>query len=393
MDSKTLNFSDTEVAFKDKSDCELKQRHLLFKTLNSQGLVEFGSRAASLALNLHLPIKKIIKSTVFQYFCGGETLEECAPTVSRLGRAGIGTILDYAIEGKEKEEELDATCDEIIKNIDRAKNDENIPFAVFKVTGVARFALLERISAGLTLSAVEDDEWKRVRNRVERICAQGNEVSQPVFIDAEESWIQPAIDGLVEDMMEKFNQERVIVFHTIQLYRRDRLDYLKTSFAKLSAKGGKYGVKLVRGAYLEKERDRAAECGYQSPVHDSLEATAKDFDSAIDFCLDNLERISFVAATHNENSTNHLVSRMLQLGLNRKDSRVYFSQLFGMSDNLSYVLAAEGFNVSKYLPYGPVQDAIPYLTRRARENSSVRGQASRELRLIETELQRRRVGT
>jgi len=391
MDSKSLNFSDTEVAFKDKSDAELRQRHLLFKMLNSQSLVEVGSFAASLALNLHLPVKKLIKATVFRYFCGGETLEECEPTVRKLGNASIGTILDYAIEGKEREEELDATCKEILKNIGRAKNDDDIPFAVFKVTGVARFALLERISAGFALNAEQEREWSRVCARVEQICARGREVSQPVFIDAEESWIQPAIDRLVEEMMAKFNKESVIVYHTLQMYRHDRLGYLKESFSRISSSGAKYGVKLVRGAYLEKERERAESIGHASPVHGTLEATARDFDAAVDFCLENLAGISFVAATHNENSTNYLVSRMRELGIKKDDPRVYFSQLFGMSDNLSYVLAAEDYNVSKYLPYGPVEDAIPYLTRRARENSSVRGQASRELKLIETELRRRRL--
>jgi len=389
MDSKPLNFTDTEIAFRDKTDGELKQRHRLFKTLNSQSLVDVGSVAAGIALKFGLPVRGLIKATVFKYFCGGETLEECEPTVRKLGESGIGTILDYAIEGKEKEHELDGTCAELLRNIDRAKVNRDIPFAVFKVTGMARLGLLEKVSSGASLTAEESVEFERVRKRVEEICRKASEVGQPVFIDAEESWIQDAIDSLAEEMMERYNREQVIVYHTVQLYRKDRLRYLKESFQRLKQKGSKYGVKLVRGAYLEKERERALASGYESPIHDSLEDTSKDFDAAVDFCIENIEELSFVAATHNEAATAHVVEKMTESGIRVDDPRVHFSQLFGMSDNISYVLANAGFNVSKYLPYGPVEEAIPYLTRRARENSSVRGQASRELRLIESELVRR----
>jgi proline dehydrogenase len=391
MDSKALDFNDTETAFRDKTDGELKQRHRLFKTLNSQTLVDAGAFAAGIALRFRLPVRGLIKATVFKYFCGGENLEECEPTVRKLGASGIGTILDYAIEGKEKEHELDATCAELLRNIDRAKENIDIPFAVFKVTGIARFGLLEKVSSREVLTPEESEEFERVRRRVEKICRKGAEVGQPVFIDAEESWIQDAIDSLAEEMMERYNREKVIVFHTVQLYRRDRLGYLRDSFRRINLKGSKYGVKLVRGAYLEKERGRALEFKYESPVHERLEDTSGDFDSAVDFCIANLEGMSFVAATHNEVATAHVVEKMIESGIRTDDPRVNFSQLFGMSDNISYVLANAGFNVSKYLPYGPVEDAIPYLTRRARENSSVRGQASRELRMIERELERRKL--
>jgi proline dehydrogenase len=390
MTPTTLDFNDTEIAFRDKSDAELRQRHLLFRSLNSQGLVDFGAMSAALALKIGLPIKPLIKATVFKHFCGGETLEECEPAVTRLGRAGIGTILDYAIEGKEREDELDATRDELLRNIDRARLNPHIPFAVFKVTGLARFALLERIGSGRALSAAEEVEYARVRERVENICEQAAEIGQPVLIDAEESWIQDAIDRLAEEMMTRFNTDNAIVYHTVQLYRKDRLAYLKESVERVTKGGSRYGVKLVRGAYLEKEREHAVTLGRPSPVHERLEDTAADFDSAVEFCLSKRDRLSFVAATHNEAATRRLVERMAELGLSNDDPSVHFSQLFGMSDNLSYVLAHQGFNVSKYLPYGPVEDAIPYLTRRARENSSVKGQASRELTLIEKELKRRR---
>jgi proline dehydrogenase len=391
MSSFDLDFNNTEIAFRDKSDSELNQRHWLFRSLNCQPLVDLGSVSAGIALSLGLPVKSLIKSSVFKYFCGGESLEECEPTVAKLGRAGIGTILDYAIEGKEREEELDSTCEELLRNVDRAKDDPRIPFAVFKVTGVARFGLLEKISAGLELGSAEAEEFERVRERVDRICAKGAAVGQPVFIDAEESWIQMAIDDLCEEMMSKYNTEKIIVFHTVQLYRKDRFEYLRASYARVRGNGALYGVKLVRGAYLEKERTRAVDRGYASPVHDTIESTATDFDAAVDFCLENLDSISFVAATHNENATKRLAKKVVEMGFDRNDGRIHFSQLFGMSDNLSYLLASEGFNASKYLPYGPVEDAIPYLTRRARENSSVRGQASRELTLIEAELRRRRL--
>lgn len=390
MSSKTLDFNNTEIAFRDKTDAELRQRHILFRTLNSQSLVDFGAHSASWALKLGLPIKPLIKATVFKYFCGGESLEECEPVVRRLGESGIGTILDYAIEGKEDERDFDATCSEVVKNIERARSNPDIPFAVFKVTGVARFMLLEKVSSEIELTPSEQDEFERVRKRVEKICQKGAEMGQPVLIDAEESWIQDAIDGLAEEMMSRHNREEVIVYHTVQLYRKDRLSYLKDSFERIRSGGSKYGVKLVRGAYLEKERDRATRLGYPSPVHDRLEDTARDFDAAVDFCLARRGELGFVAATHNERATQVLVGKMRASNISNDDSSVHFSQLFGMSDNLSYVLASEGYNVSKYLPYGPVEDAIPYLTRRARENSSVRGQASRELTLIERELERRK---
>lgn len=390
MSSKSLDFNNTEIAFRDKTDAELRQRHILFRTLNSQTMVDFGAHSANWALKIGLPIKSLIKATVFKHFCGGESLEECEPTVRRLGRAGIGTILDYAIEGKEKEHELDATCSEILKNIERAQSNPDIPFAVFKVTGVARFALLEKVSAGIQLTDAERAEFERVRLRVEEICRKGAEMGQSVFIDAEESWIQNAIDSLAEEMMSRHNRMEVIVYHTVQLYRKDRLAYLNESFERIKGSGARYGVKLVRGAYLEKERDRAARLRVASPVHDRLDDTARDFDAAVEFCLVRRGELAFVAATHNEAATRTLVEKMRASDIPNNDSSVHFSQLFGMSDNLSYVLASEGYNVSKYLPYGPVEDAIPYLTRRARENSSVRGQASRELTLIERELERRK---
>jgi proline dehydrogenase len=385
-----LDFQDTATAFADKSDAELSEKYRLFKMLNSPLLNSIGTRAAKFALALGLPVEGVIKSTIFEQFCGGETIEECAPVIDRLGRAGIGTILDYAIEGRSTEQDFDNTRDEIMRTIERAKDDPNIPFAVFKVTGIAPLGTLEKISSKKKLDAKGQAKCERIHTRVNEICELAHSIGQPVFIDAEESWVQDAIDGLATDMMEKYNRQQPIVYNTLQMYRTDRLEYLHDARRAAHSDGYNLAVKLVRGAYMEKERERAEDMGYESPIHPDKKATDRDYNAALEYCIDHLDDVAFVAGTHNERSTQLLAQMMHQRGLAHDHPQIFFSQLYGMSDNLSYVLANRGYNVSKYVPYGPVADAVPYLVRRAEENSSAAGQVSRELDLIKRELQRRR---
>jgi len=387
----TIDFRDTETAFADKSNAELKEKYRLFKMLNSPLLNSLGSAAAKFALSLGLPVQGIIKSTIFEQFCGGETIEECDQTIAKLGRANIGTILDYAIEGKSSEEDFDSTKEEILATIRRAKDDANIPFAVFKVTGIAPIGTLEKLSAKKKLDAKGQAKCERIKNRVNDICELAYSLGQPVFIDAEDSWIQDAIDRLATEMMEKYNREQVIVFNTLQLYRTDRLQYLKAARRQATADGYMLGVKLVRGAYMEKERERAKTMGYPSPIHADKYATDADYNAAIEYCLRHLDNLAFVAATHNEISSRRLASVMNEMGLPADHPNIFYSQLYGMGDNLSYVLAKGGYNVSKYVPYGPVADTVPYLIRRAEENSSAAGQVSREYEMIGRELKRRKV--
>lgn len=387
-----LDFQDTATAFADKSNSELKEKYRLFKMMNSPFLNAIGTRTAKFALALGLPVEGLIKSTVFEQFCGGETIEECETAIKKLGESGIGTILDYSVEGKSEEADFERTKEETIRTIRRAKDDPDIPFTVFKITGIAPLGTLEKLSCKKRLDAKGQAKCERIHNRVQEICEFAYSIGQPVFIDAEESWIQSAIDRLAIEMMEKYNREGPIVFNTWQMYRTDRLENLKQSRRNASRDGYILGAKLVRGAYMEKERARAEEMGYPSPIHPDKEATDRDYDAAIEYCLDHLEDVAFVAGTHNEKSTQKLIRKMHDRGIPVGHPHVFFSQLYGMSDNLSYVLAKNGYSVSKYVPYGPVKDAVPYLIRRADENTSVTGQVSRELDLIEKELKRRKLG-
>lgn len=384
-----LDFRDTATAFADKSDPELLERYRIFRLMNSPLLNSVGTAAASLALSIGLPVKGLIKSTVFRIFCGGETIEECQATVDRLAASGIGSILDYSVEGKHSEADFDNTKNEIIRTIERAKDDPHIPFAVFKVSGIAPLGTLERMSARKKLDGKGQAKCERIKTRINEICEFAHSIGQPVLIDAEESWIQDAIDRMAVEMMEKYNREMPIVYNTIQLYRKDRLQFLKELRRQAKADGYFLGVKLVRGAYMEKERERAAEMGYESPIHETKEETDADYNAAIEYCLGHRNMVSFVAGTHNERSTQKLVGLMYDLRVLPSDPHVYFSQLYGMSDNLTYVLAKNGYNASKYVPYGPIEDTIPYLIRRAQENTSVHGQMSRELELLSAEIKRR----
>lgn len=382
-----ISFDNTENAFKSKTTADLNRSYWLFKLIGNPAVVNIG--AALGPFSLKIGFRGLIKSTIFKQFVGGENIENCSNTVAQLGKYNIGTILDYSVEGKESEGDFEHCVEETIGTITKAKTDSHIPFCVFKVTGLARFALLEKVSAKGTLNAAEAAEWARVQARVEKICTAAAEANQPLFIDAEESWIQPAIDFMANTNMAKFNRGKVIVYNTYQLYSHDRLQYLKDSHAEAIKEGYHLGAKLVRGAYMEKERERAAQMGYPSPIQADKAASDRDYDAALKFCIDNIDTMALCAGTHNENSSMYLVKLLSEKNIAINDKRIYFSQLLGMSDHISYNLSLGGYNVSKYVPYGPVDEVLPYLIRRARENTSVKGQTGRELSLIIKEKKRR----
>ncbi|HLP12828.1 MAG TPA: proline dehydrogenase family protein [Flavobacteriales bacterium] len=383
-----ISFDNTEIAFKNKSDKELKKAYWLFKLVASPFLVKMGRIFAKPAL--YIGFKPLFKNTIFKQFCGGENIAECEKTIEQLGKYNVGTILDYSVEGETSEENLDATKKEIILTTQKAKGNKNIPFCVFKVTGVVRFEILEKVSAGVKLTAEEEAEWKRGEKRVEEICLAAADAKTPIFIDAEESWIQQAIDNLATEMMKRINKTDVIIFNTYQLYRHDRLAYLKNDVELAKAGGYKVGAKLVRGAYMEKERKRANEKGYPSPIQPDKDASDRDYDAALEYCVKHADSISICAGSHNEKSSLKLTELMTANNIAPGDKRIYFAQLLGMSDHISYNLANAGYNVAKYVPYGPVKEVLPYLIRRAQENTSVKGQTGRELGLIIKERERRK---
>jgi proline dehydrogenase len=382
-----VSFNNTEIAFKAKSSKELKRSFWLFKLIGNPVLVKMGAKMGPLALNLGF--KGLIKGTIFKQFVGGEDIHDCDKTIAQLGKYKIGTILDYSVEGKESEVDFDHCLEETLDTIKKAHPNPNIPFCVFKVTGLARFELLRKVTEKETLSEDEKKEWERVRERVRKICKAAYEARQPIFVDAEESWIQIAIDDLANENMAAFNKEKVIVYNTYQMYRHDRLQYLKDTVEKAKKDGYKVGAKLVRGAYMEKERKRAAEKKYPSPIQKDKESADTDYDKALEFCVANIDHMAVCAGTHNEASSLKLVDLMTKHKIQHNDGRIFFSQLLGMSDHISFNLAESGYNVAKYVPYGPVKEVLPYLIRRAQENTSVKGQTGRELGLIIKEKQRR----
>ena len=387
-----IHFDDTAVAFSYKSDKQLKKAHLMFLLVNHPFISSIATSMAKVSLNLRLPVKGLIRATVFEHFCGGETINQSEKTIQTLSKFKIGTILDYSVEGEENEGAFDHTAQEIIDTIEKAKNNPAIPFSVFKVTGLAPFNLLEKVQAKEKLSTDESVAWEHVQSRVDRICTKAFECGVRVLIDAEDSWIQGPIDALAYAMMKKYNKERSIVFNTFQMYRADMLGNLKSAFAEATKENYFFGAKLVRGAYMEKEAERALKMNYPNPIHPSKEATDKAFNDALQFCIDNKDRLSFMCGSHNEYSNQYLASLIHAKGLKHDDQHIWFAQLLGMSDNISFNLANAGYNVAKYVPYGPVESVMPYLLRRAAENTSVAGQSSRELLLIRKELKRRKNG-
>ena len=402
-----ISFDDTAKAFAYKSDKDLKQAKFLFSSMGYQSLVKIGTSITPWFIKWGLPIEGLIRNTIFKQFVGGESLQETSAVAKKLGVYGVQVILDYGVEGGDYGEDgLNHACDEFIRVIEYAATQPNIPFMSIKVTGIARFGLLEKLDKSVeenagslmkryvkaleTLTADEKDEWQRVHERMKRICHTAADKNIGVLVDAEETWIQDPVDVLTILMMEQFNTGRAVVYNTIQLYRHDRLQFLKDSLAAAELKNFILGAKLVRGAYMEKERKRAVEMNYPSPIQDSKDATDNDYNTALAFCVQHIERIAFIVASHNENSNLYTTQLLQQKKYPLDHPHVHFSQLYGMSDNISFNLAAAGCKVSKYLPFGPIKDVIPYLMRRAHENSSVSGQTGRELALIKKELQRRK---
>jgi proline dehydrogenase len=384
-------FDNTEIAFKYRTDKELKLGRFLFSSMGSPTLTSIGMTLTKFAISWKLPVKGLIKSTLFDQFCGGETMDEAAKTASIIGKYGIDTILDYGVEGKESEEDFDHAVPEFIKAIKYAATNKNIPFISIKITGFAHFALLEKVHNETTLTDEENAAWKRVFGRINAICKAAADNNIMVLVDAEESWIQKPVDDLTDAMMEQYNKTKAVVYNTFQMYRHDRLLFLKESYEFAKSKQFILGAKLVRGAYMEKERNRAADMGYTSPIQPSKEATDKDYDEAVLFCLQHLDDVALFIGTHNEASCLRAVKYMQDHKIPANTGRVYFSQLYGMSDNISFNLAHQDYHVAKYLPYGPVKDVLPYLMRRAQENTSVAGQTGRELTLITKELKRRKL--
>lgn len=383
-------FDDTEIAFALKSNTDLNTSYLLFKMMNFKPLVKIGTGFINLALRLHLPVENLIRKTIFDQFCGGINEEDCLKVVDTIFAKGVSTVLDYAVEGKAVETEFENALQKTLKIIEFAKERQAIPFAVFKPSSFGRIDLYEKIGKQQAINAEEQKEWTDVVARFDKVCQIAHQKNVTVMIDAEESWMQTAADNLILEMMQKYNKEKVIVCNTLQMYRRDRMNYLKEIHQKAQSEGFFIGIKLVRGAYMEKENERAEENGYPSPICASKKETDKNYDAALQYITDNLDTFLLFAGTHNETSAYYLMELMQQKNITNDNLKIWFGQLYGMSDTMSFNLAANGYNVAKYVPFGPVKEVVPYLIRRAQENTAVTGQTSRELEMIIEERQRRK---
>lgn len=389
--NKNLYFGDTEVAFHNKSNTSLRRAYTLFKVMNNTTMMAIAEPLTKFVLAIHLPISWAIRGTIYKQFCGGETIEECSKAIDYLGKDGIGSILDYSVEGEESEKAFDATAEEIIRTIEFAAKNKHVPFSVFKATGVGRFDLWAKVSAHKELTEAEKAEFERVKNRIDKMCAKAAELNVPLLVDAEETWIQEAIDNITLDMMRKYNRQRPLILNTYQMYITYTLDHIKKHHQIAQSEGFFFGCKIVRGAYMEKERERADEKHYPSPIWPDKPATDKAYNDAIDYCTQYHDSMTLIVATHNEESCQRLVNVFHEKNLPHDYPNLFFAQLYGMSDNLSYVLSTNGFNVVKYVPYGGVRSLMPYLFRRAKENTAMRGQSSRELELIRREIHRRKL--
>lgn len=402
-----ISFDNTAIAFASKTDKELKRANFIFSMMGKPWLVQLGTRLAPWSIRTGLPVKGLIRKTIFKQFVGGETLEEIIPVTQALEKYDVQAILDYGVEGAQGEASYQQATSEFIRVINFAATQPNIPFMSVKVTGFARFSLLEKLDdlmheapedslikkyhkALNKISAAELSEWQRVQERFRQIGEAAAKAGVGFLVDAEETWIQDPVDALTMLMMDEFNKEKLIIYNTVQLYRRDRLDFLKKLYEAALERNFLLGVKLVRGAYMEKERRRAEEKGYASPIQQSKEACDKDYNDALRFCIDHLENIGLIVASHNEHSNLFATQLLQERGLPLNHPHVHFSQLYGMSDNITFNLAKAGCSVSKYLPFGPIEDVVPYLMRRAQENTSVSGQMGREWGLIKKELKRRK---
>lgn len=399
------SFDNTALAFQYKSDPELKKARFLFKVMSNPMLVQLGIRLTPWSIRMGLPVKGLIRSTIFSQFIGGETLEQTIPVAAKLGSFQVKVILDYGVEGKQGEHFYDQARDEFVRVIDFAATQPNIPFISIKLTGLARFELLEELHRKMVvinkplleryelalnqLSPALLNEWGRVCSRMEKICFHATAKKIAVALDAEETWIQEPLDALCAIMMELCNKKSPFVYNTYQLYRTDRLEFLQAMQQLASSRGYISGAKLVRGAYMEKERKRATQLGYTSPINPNKEATDKLYNSALRFCIQHINHFGIVVASHNEQSCLLAFNLLIEQGLPSNHPHIHWSQLYGMSDNITFNLAAAGCSVSKYLPFGPIEDVVPYLMRRAQENTSVKGQTGRELGLIQKELVRR----
>jgi len=383
-------FENTEVAFKLKSDSELERAYFLFKMISNQPLVRIGTAATNFALKAHLPVEGLIRATVFDHFCGGVNEDDCISVIDKMYTAGVCSVLDYSVEGKAVENQFDSAKEKIIKLVHFCDEKEAMPIVVFKPTGLGRFYLFQKKGEGKPFTNEEAAEWSRIVERYHAICKLAKAKDVEVLIDGEESWMQEAADELAEDMMKVYNTGKPIVYNTLQTYRHDRLEYLKASHKRAKQGGYTLGYKIVRGAYMEKERERALEKAYDSPICKDKITTDKNFNDCLLYIMENLSDISIFVGTHNEESTYLAMKIMDDLGIDKKDNRVWFGQLYGMSDHISFNLADQGYNVAKYLPFGPVKDVMPYLIRRAEENTSVAGQTGRELTLLKAERKRRK---
>ncbi|MFV0305924.1 MAG: proline dehydrogenase family protein [Moheibacter sp.] len=385
-------FDDTKTAFEFKSDQDLKKAHSLFRLISSPVLTKIGTLFFKIPFATKiLFVKPIVRKTIYNQFVGGETTTECLYIAKELYQYKVGSIMDYSVEGQESEEEFDKVKDEILRLIKIAKeNPKEIPFVVFKPTGFGKISLYEKVGKKSTLTEKETQRWSAIRARFEEVSKTAFEQDITLMVDAEESWMQDAVDDLVDEMMQRFNKEKCIICNTLQMYRHDRLAYLKKMYEKAEQENYMLGYKVVRGAYMEKERDRAEEYGYLSPIQPDKASTDRDYDLALEFIVQNRHRISLFAGTHNEKSSEWLTKLMLENNLEVSNHKIWFGQLFGMSDNISFKLSSLGYNVAKYLPYGPIKEVMPYLIRRAEENTSVAGQTGRELSLIMKEIKRRK---
>lgn len=384
-------FDNTETAFALKSDSELERAYFLFKMISKEPLVRIGTAVTNFAIKAHLPVQGLIRATVFDHFCGGVSEEDCLSVVDKMYAKKVCSVLDYSVEGKEEEAAFDAVLEKTLKLLEFADEKDAMPFSVFKPTGFGRFLIWQKKTEGTALTSEEEKEWERIEERFEKVCKKAYDCDVALLIDGEESWMQDAADELVAKMMRKYNKEKAIVYNTLQLYRHDRLDYLKGLHEEAKLHAYKIGVKIVRGAYMEKEKERAKEKGYPTPICRDKEHTDQNFDETMTYILEHLNDISVFIGTHNEESSYKAMELMTKLNIDKNDFRVWFGQLYGMSDHISFNQAAEGYNVAKYLPFGPVRDVMPYLIRRAEENTSVAGQTSRELNLLSQEKKRRKL--
>lgn len=385
-----ISFSSTEIAFKIKSNRDLRRANILFKAISNRTLVKMGGFLSNFAINIRIPISWIVKPTIYSHFCGGETIGDCIPTIRKLSGYNVKSVLDYSVEGGENPGQIQAAMEETLRTVINAKGNKDIPFAVFKPTAFIVSEVLKKRSSGDSLTTEEQEEADLFRQRVEKLCRTAFDNDVRIMIDAEDFCYQHYIDEVVMDMMEKYNKQKAIVFNTYQMYRWDRMDVFREDLNRAREKDFYLGIKFVRGAYMERERKRAEEGGYPSPIHPDKKSTDRDYDAALKFAVENLDRVSIFNGTHNENSSMYLTRLMEQNNIRTDDDRCWFSQLYGMSDHISFNLAHLGYNVAKYLPYGPVRHVLPYLIRRTEENTSMAGQTSRELSLIMEERKRRR---